>query len=406
MTAPRPHLALIETAGALPGLFPAAAWEALHDARVVVARDPDANPAVPALRAAGFVVESFEPSTTPVPLAGRDLLAAPPTPAAARARGLLALAREHGDVACLMDPDDTTFGRDVGMAAARDVDVEVEFVFLVGAPRGLALLDLVAVFDALLDPDDGCPWDLEQDHASLAPHLVEETYEALEAIAAGDDDAMAEELGDVLMQVVFHAKVAEGRRAFDIDAVATGIAEKLRRRHPHVFGDDEVADADEVRANWDAIKATEKPGRTSPFDGIVRALPALPLASKVVSRAAGLGWAPGPQEAVELLAAAVANLQAAVAARDAGPPVADEQSATGAGDDDDPVGEALGAVGVALAAVAAATGEDADGQIRRAVDVLVGRFEAATRRTAARGSTPTTTTAWQQALDEAAAAGW
>lgn len=394
MTAPRPHLALIETAGALPGLFPAAAWEALHAAKKIVAREPDQNPAVPALRAAGFVVESFEPVTSPVPLTGRDLLSAPPTPAAARARGLLALARDLGDVACLMDPDDTTFGRDVGMAAAREVDVEVEFVFLVGAPRGLALLDLVAVFDALLDPDDGCPWDLEQDHASLAPHLVEETYEALEAIAAGDDDAMAEELGDVLMQVVFHAKVAEQRRAFDIEAVATGIADKLRRRHPHVFGDAEVANADEVRANWDAIKATEKPERTSPFDGIVRAMPALPLASKVVARAGGLGWAPSPREAMDLLAAAVADVEVAVAAREV----------DGPGDDE--LGEAVGRVGVAVAAVAAATGQDPDLRVREAVDVLVGRFEAAARRTSARGTTPTTTADWQQALDEAAAAGW
>ncbi len=406
MTAPRPHLALIETAGALPGLFPAAAWEALHAARVIVARDLDANPAVPALRAAGFVVESFEPATTPVPLTGRDLLSAPPTPAAARARGLLALAREHGDVACLLDPDDATFGRDVGMAAARDVDVEVEFVFLVGAPRGLALLDLVAVFDRLLDPADGCPWDLEQDHDSLAPHLVEETYEALEAIAAGDDDAMAEELGDVLMQVVFHAKVAEGRRAFDVDDVARGIAEKLRRRHPHVFGDDQVADADEVRANWDAIKATEKPERTSPFDGIVRAMPALPLAGKVVSRAGVLGWTPDPREAVDLLASAVADVEAALVADGAGASDHRDGAIDPAAGDDDPVGEAIGRVGVALAAVAAATGEDADGRIRQAVDVLVGRFEAAGRRTAARGTTPTTTAAWQQALDEAAAAGW
>ncbi len=396
LTAPRPHLALVETAGALPGLFPAAAWEALHAAERVVARDPESNPAVPALRAAGFDVGTFDVDATPTPLAGRDLLAAPPTPAAARARGLLALARRLGDVACLLDPDDATFGRDVGMAAARDVDVEVEYVFLVGAPRGLALLDLVGVFDRLLDPDDGCPWDLEQDHQSLAPHLVEETYEALEAIAAGDDDAMAEELGDVLMQVVFHAGLAQRRGGFDVDTVATGIAEKLRRRHPHVFGDADVADADEVRANWDAIKSEEKPERTGPFDGLVRAMPTLPLAGKVVTRAARVGWAPDADDAVTMLADAVARLR-----HDPGPDDAREDDATA-----DDRAEAIGAAVLALAALAAATHTDLDGVARAHLDVFMGRVEAAGRRAAARDEPLVSTADWREAIERAAAAGW
>ena len=105
-------------------------------------------------------------------------------------------------------------------------------------PAGSALLDLVAVMDRLRSPG-GCPWDAEQTHASLLPYLVEETYEAVEAIEAGDRAHMAEELGDVLLQVVFHARVAQedAQAPFDIDDVAAGIADKLRRRHPHVFGD-------------------------------------------------------------------------------------------------------------------------------------------------------------------------
>jgi NTP pyrophosphatase (non-canonical NTP hydrolase) len=112
-------------------------------------------------------------------------------------------------------------------------------------PSGAALLDLVAVMDRLRSPG-GCPWDAEQTHASLVPYLVEETYEAVEAIESGERDHMAEELGDVLLQVVFHARVAQEDEVapFDIDDVAAGIAAKLRRRHPHVFGD-VVADTPE-----------------------------------------------------------------------------------------------------------------------------------------------------------------
>lgn len=126
-------------------------------------------------------------------------------------------------------------------------------------PSGAALLDLVAVMDRLRSPG-GCPWDAEQTHASLVPYLVEETYEAVEAIESGERDHMAEELGDVLLQVVFHARVAQEDEVapFDIDDVAAGIAAKLRRRHPHVFGD-VVADTPEaVAANWSVIKAAEK----------------------------------------------------------------------------------------------------------------------------------------------------
>lgn len=168
---------------------------------------------------------------------------------------------------------------------------------------GGALLELVAVMDRLRSPG-GCPWDAEQTHESLSPYLIEETYEAVEAIdelRAGGGTARAhliEELGDVLLQVVFHARVAEEHSTdpFDIDDVATGIVEKLRRRHPHVFGDVVAETPEQVSANWVAIKAAERAAAPSgmprgPLGGIPAGLPALARATAVVDRldAAGRG---------------------------------------------------------------------------------------------------------------------
>ena len=117
---------------------------------------------------------------------------------------------------------------------------------------GARLLDLVRVMARLRAPD-GCPWDREQTHASLARHLLEETHEVLDAIDADDPERLREELGDVLLQVAFHAQLAADEGAWDVDDVARGIVEKLIRRHPHVFGDVEVAGADEVLVNWERI---------------------------------------------------------------------------------------------------------------------------------------------------------
>jgi XTP/dITP diphosphohydrolase len=178
-------------------------------------------------------------------------------------------------------------------------------------PSGAALLDLVAVMDRLRSPG-GCPWDAEQTHASLVPYLVEETYEAVEAIESGERDHMAEELGDVLLQVVFHARVAQEDEVapFDIDDVAAGIAAKLRRRHPHVFGD-VVADTPEaVAANWSVIKAAEKAAKGSgaappgPLHGIPAGMPPLAKAAAMVPASTGpdavTSWMrrpPGPTRA-------------------------------------------------------------------------------------------------------------
>jgi XTP/dITP diphosphohydrolase len=149
---------------------------------------------------------------------------------------------------------------------------------------GDALVRLVEVMDRLRTE---CPWDREQTHESLTRYLLEETHEVLEAIDSGDRDHLREELGDLLMQVYFHARIAQEtpreEGGFDVDDVAAGIADKLVRRHPHVFAGLEVADADEVERNWEAIKAQEKQ-RTGPTEGIPASLPALAYADKVLGR--------------------------------------------------------------------------------------------------------------------------
>lgn len=149
---------------------------------------------------------------------------------------------------------------------------------------GDRLLELVAVMDRLRSPG-GCPWDAEQTHASLVQYLVEETYETIEAIDADDREAMVEELGDLLLQVVFHARIGqEADQPFDIDDVAGGIADKLIARHPHVFGDESAQTAGDVEAAWFERKRREK-GRTSVTDGVPMAMPALPLIEKLLHRA-------------------------------------------------------------------------------------------------------------------------
>ena len=178
---------------------------------------------------------------------------------------------------------------------------------------GARLLDLVTVMDRLRT---GCPWDREQTHRSLARYLLEETYETLEAIESGDETHLREELGDLLLQVVFHARIAAEAEGFTIDDVAAGIVDKLVRRHPHVFAGLDVADRDEVEANWETLKAAEK-GRASVLEGIPAALPALALADKVLGRAARLGITPGPvAEPVETLGDELLAL--AARAREAG----------------------------------------------------------------------------------------
>jgi XTP/dITP diphosphohydrolase len=175
---------------------------------------------------------------------------------------------------------------------------------------GARLLELVTVMDRLRS---GCPWDREQTHRSLARYLLEETYETLEAIDSGDAGHLREELGDLLLQVYFHARIASeaGDDGFTIDDVAGGIVDKLVHRHPHVFAGLDVGGADEVERNWESLKAAEK-GRASVLDGIPQAMPALALADKVVGRAARVGVRPEPSDGwgdrlLELVVAARAD---------------------------------------------------------------------------------------------------
>jgi len=151
-----------------------------------------------------------------------------------------------------------------------------------------AINDLLKVMARLRSPT-GCPWDREQSHMSLRRHAIEEVYELIDSIEARDDHEMAEELGDLLLQVVFHCQLARERGAFDFEKVCRLIVEKLIRRHPHVFGKTKVKNVDEVWANWEKIKRAEKHGtkhaRHSGFDGIPKHLPALLRAEKLLKKA-------------------------------------------------------------------------------------------------------------------------
>jgi XTP/dITP diphosphohydrolase len=151
---------------------------------------------------------------------------------------------------------------------------------------------LVQVMDQLRSPG-GCPWDAQQTHESLARYLLEETYEALEAMDQGDLGSLREELGDLLLQVVFHARIAqEADATFSLDAIAQGVVDKLVRRHPHVFTDLVVTSSEELEANWAKIKEQEKQ-RESVTDGVPLAMPALQLATQLVYRARNSGVAAG-----------------------------------------------------------------------------------------------------------------
>ncbi len=154
---------------------------------------------------------------------------------------------------------------------------------------GERVLDLLRVMARLRGPD-GCPWDREQTHQTLARHLLEEAHEALEAIDRGDPERLKDELGDLLLQVVFHAEMARQEGRFDADDVAEGIVRKLVRRHPHVFGDVDVSGAAEVLVNWERIKADEEGREHGVDEEIPSTLPALARAAKVQRRAAGFGF--------------------------------------------------------------------------------------------------------------------
>ncbi|MBX3731521.1 MAG: MazG family protein [Verrucomicrobiae bacterium] len=166
-------------------------------------------------------------------------------------------------------------------------------------PRGsLPPLRQLLEIMAILRGPGGCPWDQKQDHRSLRWHAVEEVHELLDAIECGDDADLAEELGDLLLQVVFHAQLGRERRSFDFDSICRGLVTKLVRRHPHVFGETQARDVDQVWANWERIKQAEKAGspgeRTSQLDGIPRHLPGLMRAQQLLRKAVRAGLMDAP----------------------------------------------------------------------------------------------------------------
>jgi XTP/dITP diphosphohydrolase len=220
---------------------------------------------------------------------------------------------------------------------------------------------LVEVMDTLRV---NCPWDARQTHQSLAPYLLEECYEALEALEGGDESALRDELGDVLLQVVFHARVAAERTdgtGFDIDDVATGIVEKLIRRHPHVFGDVRVSGPEDVKRNWDAIKAAERGGQGGALPAVLGSVPfgqpALSLAAQLQRRAERAG---APAELADLPAGGAAQGPDGSAADGQAP---DRSAADGQG----PGGVSeIGAALFSLVARARAAGLDPELELRAA----------------------------------------
>jgi len=150
--------------------------------------------------------------------------------------------------------------------------------------------ELVDIVAALRDTDKGCPWDIKQTPESLVPNFIEELYEAVEAIEEKDDEALREELGDLLLHIVFQAQIAREKGNFSIHGVLEAICEKLVSRHPHVFGDLNITDAEGVKMNWERIKKREKTERESVLDGIPKALPALIHAHRIQEKAASVGF--------------------------------------------------------------------------------------------------------------------
>lgn len=231
---------------------------------------------------------------------------------------------------------------------------------------GDRLLDLVRVVARLRAPD-GCPWDRAQTHRSLRRHLLDEAYELLDAIEDGDPLRLKEELGDVLLQAVFHAQMASDEGTFDIDDVAERTVEKLIRRHPHVFAEVEADTPEEVYANWERIKAAE--GEQRPIDAeMPGSLPSLIAAQKVQRRAAGRGfdWA-HLAGAVEKVREELAELEEAAAGHEG----ADRE-----GEAKDALEEEVGDVLFAVTSLARRLGVDAETALRSTTRKFVGRFEA------------------------------
>ena len=236
---------------------------------------------------------------------------------------------------------------------------------------------LIEIMARLRDPNGGCPWDLEQTFATIAPYTVEEAYEVADAIQRGSLSDLRDELGDLLLQVVFHARMAEEQGAFDFAAVAEAINDKMVRRHPHVFGEVVHRDAAEQTRAWETIKAGERAAKAggtvaSLTDDVPVALPALTRAVKLSSRVARVGFVwPSAKEVLAKLHEEVAELEAEIAAGDR-----------------DKARDELGDVLFVCANLARELEVDPEAALRGTNDKFVRRFKYIERRLAERGSSP------------------
>lgn len=251
-----------------------------------------------------------------------------------------------------------------------------------------SLADLVAVMAALRTPVTGCPWDLEQTFATIAPYTIEEAYEVADAIARDDLDHLKEELGDLLLQVVYHSRMAEEAGAFALDDVIDGITTKMIRRHPHVFGDDAARSAGVAKGFWEKIKAEEKAGKgtggrtASLLDDVPVGLPALTRAHKLQSKAAKVGfdW-PSLGPVFDKLREELAELEAVALPADprgAGPPSGDTAK----------IAEELGDLLFVVANVARHLEIDPEASLRAANDKFRRRFAHIEARLAQTGRAP------------------
>ncbi|WP_250028467.1 MazG family protein [Paractinoplanes maris] len=285
------RIVLLVTSPRLPaGLLTAAAWDVLRAHPVFTAAESEQTAA---LRSSGVPVTVIDSDPERL-LAELTKAASEPRTSEPRTSEPGASEPGHsaagsGDAAVvwLAGPaGDESFARTLGLRLAREPALaELELMYGSWDPPGARLLDAVAVMDRLVSPG-GDPWKRAQTHRTLAPYLLEESYEAYDAIEAGDTDALREELGDVLLQIVLHARLAEELgedEAWTVDDVAGGLVDKMVRRNPHVFAGTEVADIEEITENWDRIKKAEK-SRDSVLDGIATSQPALALAAKILQR--------------------------------------------------------------------------------------------------------------------------
>ncbi|MFI9641901.1 nucleoside triphosphate pyrophosphohydrolase [Micromonospora sp. NPDC051925] len=266
---PSDRIVLLVTSPRLPaGLLTAAAWDVLRSAPVLTGAE---SAQATAVRAAGVEVTVVSGGAT---------------------GALLDAVAVHGTAVWLAGPTgDETLARELGLRLARQPGLaELELMYGSWDPPGARLLDAVEVMDRLASPG-GDPWKRAQTHRSLAGFLIEECYEAYDAISADDTDALREELGDVLLQVLLHARLAEDLpedERWNVDDVAGGLVDKMVRRNPHVFAGAETGTLEEIEASWEQIKRAEK-ARASVLDGIALSQPALALAAKILDRAGRVG---------------------------------------------------------------------------------------------------------------------